>query len=156
MGLGHGTNNHAELISLRHLIYFSILHHCRKIQIFGDSKIVIDWFNNTVSCNAYTLRSIMDEVVFSKHILIRVVALTSTGSETRFPISYLMRSWSSLGVYGWSRSRGKWTTISTTIVHRILGHDRAWFHDFLSYCRYFFHKIVLCIYLFLTCLCTYY
>lgn len=66
MGLGHGTNNHAELISLCHPIYFAILQHCKKIQIFGDSKIVIDWFNNTVVFNAYSLRSIMDEIVFFK------------------------------------------------------------------------------------------
>lgn len=66
MGLGHGTNNHAELISLQHLNYFAILQHCRKLQIFGDSKNVIEWFNNTASCNSYTLRSLMDEIVFFK------------------------------------------------------------------------------------------
>eukprot|EP00253_Pinus_taeda_P016909 PITA_16909 len=42
LGLGPGTNNHAELITLCHLLYFAILKQCRNIQIFGDSKIVTD------------------------------------------------------------------------------------------------------------------
>ena len=42
MGLGAGTNNFAELITLRHLLHFSLGHHCININIFGDSKIIIN------------------------------------------------------------------------------------------------------------------
>eukprot|EP00253_Pinus_taeda_P006389 PITA_06389 len=47
MGLGRGTNNFAEIISLRHLLHFALGHNCLHIHIFGDSNIIIDWFNNT-------------------------------------------------------------------------------------------------------------
>jgi len=66
MGLGLGTNNHAELISLRHLLYFAIKKNCRNLQIFGDSKNVTDWFNNTVVCSSYSLKNVLEEIVFFK------------------------------------------------------------------------------------------
>ena len=66
MGLGPGTNNHAELITLRHLLYFALYKNCRQIQIFGDSKIVIDWANNKSICHAYSLKHILEEIVFLK------------------------------------------------------------------------------------------
>jgi len=66
MGLGPGTNNHAKLISLQHLLYFSITKNCRNLQIFGDSKTVIDWFNNRTVYHAYSLKHILEEIVFFK------------------------------------------------------------------------------------------
>jgi len=66
MGLGLGTNNHVELISLRHLLYFAITKNCRNLQIFGDLKNVIDWFNNNAVCSAYSLKNILEEIVFFK------------------------------------------------------------------------------------------
>ncbi len=42
LGLGGGTNNYAELITLRHLLHFSLGHKCINLQIFGDSKIIIN------------------------------------------------------------------------------------------------------------------
>lgn len=61
MGLGMGTNNYAKLITLRHLLQFSLQKHCRNIQIFGDSKIVIYLINKNSSCHSYTLRHIVEE-----------------------------------------------------------------------------------------------
>lgn len=49
IGLEVGTNNFAELISLRHLLHFALAHSCNHLHIFGDSKIIINWFNNTNS-----------------------------------------------------------------------------------------------------------
>lgn len=61
INLGRGTNNFAELCTAKHLIYFALEHHCRHLQLFGDSKIVCDWLNNTSYCNAYTLSHILGE-----------------------------------------------------------------------------------------------
>lgn len=66
LGLGPGTNNHAELITLRHLIYFAMTKNCQQIQIFGDSRTVVDWFNNKSNCHAYSLKHILEEIVFFK------------------------------------------------------------------------------------------
>lgn len=68
MGLREGTNNYAELITLRHLLHFYLSHECNNLQIFGDSKIMINWFNNITICHAHTLRNILDEVnIFKAH-----------------------------------------------------------------------------------------
>ena len=66
MGLGVGNNNFAELISLRHLLHFALAHECRHLQIFGDSKIIINWFNNTFSCHVHSLRNIFDDAMHLK------------------------------------------------------------------------------------------
>lgn len=66
LGLGPGTNNHAELITLRHLLYFALSKNCRQLQIFGDSKIVIDWANNKTICHDFSLKHILEEIVFLK------------------------------------------------------------------------------------------
>lgn len=62
MCLGVGTNNFAELITLRHLLYFSLGHHCINLNIFGDSKIIINWFNDITACHIHTLSNILNEV----------------------------------------------------------------------------------------------
>jgi len=61
-GLGAGTNNFAVLISLRHLLHFAISHQCTSINIYGDSQIIINWFNEISICHLHTLRVIFDEV----------------------------------------------------------------------------------------------
>eukprot|EP00253_Pinus_taeda_P023686 PITA_23686 len=64
LGLGPGTNNFAEIISLRHLLHFALGHNCMHIHIFGDSKIIIDWFNNIAECHTHTLRNILDDIIY--------------------------------------------------------------------------------------------
>jgi len=66
MGLWAGTNNFAELITLRHLLHFSLGHNCMSISIFGDSNIIIDWFDNIIACHIHTLSNILDEINFFK------------------------------------------------------------------------------------------
>jgi len=63
MGLGNGTNNFAELITLRHLLQFSLVKQCRHLQIYGDSKIIINWFNNISIYHAFSLRHILDDAL---------------------------------------------------------------------------------------------
>jgi len=68
MGLGVGLNNFTELITLRHLMHFSLGHNCMSINIYGDSKIIIDWFNNITACHTHTLSNILDEInIFKAH-----------------------------------------------------------------------------------------
>ena len=43
--LGIGTNNYAELCALKLLFTLARENHISKIQIFGDSKLVINWDN---------------------------------------------------------------------------------------------------------------
>lgn len=62
MGLVAGTNNFAELITLRHLLHFSLGHQCHNLNIFGDSKIIINWFNSISTCRIHTLGNIINEV----------------------------------------------------------------------------------------------
>ena len=66
MGLGVGTNNFVELITLRHLMHFSLGHNCMSINIYGNSKIVIDWFNNITAFHTHTLSNILDEIYIYK------------------------------------------------------------------------------------------
>lgn len=63
VGLGVGTNNFAELISLRHLLHFALSHQCNSINIFGDSQIIINWFINITTCHIHSLNNILDEVL---------------------------------------------------------------------------------------------
>lgn len=62
MGLGPGSNNFAELQSLRLLLLFAREKHCNSIQIFGDSLLVINWFNNLALCHTHTLTALLREV----------------------------------------------------------------------------------------------
>ena len=43
VGLGRGTNNFAELMSLRLLLLFALEQGCLSLQVFGDSMLVIEW-----------------------------------------------------------------------------------------------------------------
>ena len=45
MGVGDGTNTFVDLISLWGLLWFTKKRGLLQLQIFGDSKIVIDWVN---------------------------------------------------------------------------------------------------------------
>jgi len=61
MGLSRGTNNYAELNILRLLLLFSLEKVCRKLEIFGDSKIIINWFNQLSNFHVHTLRNLLEE-----------------------------------------------------------------------------------------------
>lgn len=61
-GLGMGTNNFAELITLIHLLHFALGHNISNINIFGDSKIIINWFNINSICHIHTLNIILHEI----------------------------------------------------------------------------------------------
>ena len=68
MGLGIDTNNFLELNNLRLLLIFALQKGCRQLQIFGDSKLVINWFNLQSKRHMHTLKNLLDEVLaFKSH-----------------------------------------------------------------------------------------
>ena len=62
LGLGPGTNNYAKLQCLRLLMAFAWEKICNTIQIFGDSLLVVNWFNAHVFCHSHTLSALLWKV----------------------------------------------------------------------------------------------
>ena len=62
-GLGRGSNNYAELMSLRLLMLFALEQGFRSLQIFGDSMLVIDWAMEIHQCHVMVLLPILEEVI---------------------------------------------------------------------------------------------
>ena len=52
---GGGTNNFAELMSLKLLLIFSLEKGCNKLNFMGDSLNVINWINQTQECRQLRL-----------------------------------------------------------------------------------------------------
>ena len=65
MGLGAGTNNYAELMTLKLLLCFAIERNYKKLQVFGDSMVVINWLNKTKKCRIATLDALYEETTRS-------------------------------------------------------------------------------------------
>ena len=63
MGLGAETNNVAELIALKILLCFALEKKCRRIQIFGDSIVVINQVNKVQICTNISLISLFEEFI---------------------------------------------------------------------------------------------
>ena len=61
LGLGAGTNNYAELMTLKLLLCFTIERNCRNLQVFGDSMVVINWLNKTQKCRNASLDVLYEE-----------------------------------------------------------------------------------------------
>ena len=59
MGLGGGTNNSAELMSLKLLLMFAIEKGCTDLNFLGDSMNVINWINQTQDCRHLRLAHII-------------------------------------------------------------------------------------------------
>ena len=65
-GLGRGTNNYVELMTLRLLLLFALEQGCLSLQVFGDSMLVIEWAKGTVQCHVMILLPILEEVFHIK------------------------------------------------------------------------------------------
>ena len=65
--LGVGSNNFVELSALRLLMSKALERGVRSIQIFGDSKIIINWANGFQQCHILRLMPLLDEVLLLKH-----------------------------------------------------------------------------------------
>ena len=65
-GLGRGSNNYAELMTLRLLLLFTLEQGCLSLQVFGDSMLVIEWEKENVQCHVMILIPILEEVIHLK------------------------------------------------------------------------------------------
>lgn len=61
-GMGAGTNNYAELMSLKLLMAFALEKNCKVIIVYGDSKNVINWINGTQRCTNIRLVNIVEDI----------------------------------------------------------------------------------------------
>ena len=62
IGLGEGTNNYAELLSLKILLLFSVEKGCSKINFYGDSLNVINWIKGIQHCRVHHLQNLFRSI----------------------------------------------------------------------------------------------
>ena len=62
MGLGSGINNYVELMTLKLLLCFAIERNCKKLQVFGDSLVVINLIDKIQKCRNTSLDALFEEV----------------------------------------------------------------------------------------------
>ena len=65
-GLGEGSNNYAEVMSLKLILLLAVEKNIRKINIMGDSLLIINWANKHSECHTLRLRPILEEI----HLLV--------------------------------------------------------------------------------------
>jgi ribonuclease HI len=63
LGLGQGTNNYAELLTLKLLLLFAKEKDLLHLQIFGDSMIVINWARKLQQCHNIFLLPILEDIL---------------------------------------------------------------------------------------------
>ena len=64
MGLGEGSNNFGELMSLKLLLIFAVEKGCRNLNLFGDSMNVINWTKGTQHCRNIRLANILTSIKY--------------------------------------------------------------------------------------------
>jgi hypothetical protein len=57
MMCGTGTNTKGELLALWCILYFSCFKKVKRLQLVGDTKIIIDWFSHENNLQVVTLQS---------------------------------------------------------------------------------------------------
>lgn len=67
-GFNSGTNNFAELMALCLLLTKAWEWGIQSLQVFGDSKIILEWEKGTQNCNILRLRPLLDEVIHLKSL----------------------------------------------------------------------------------------
>ena len=65
LGAGARTDNHAELMTLKLLLCFAIERNCKKLQVFGNSMVVINWLKKTQKCRISTLDTLYEEITIT-------------------------------------------------------------------------------------------
>jgi len=61
-GLGMGTNNFFELLSLKLLISFAIEKGCHSLNVFVDSMNVMNWIRGTQRCSNTRLYTLVEDI----------------------------------------------------------------------------------------------
>jgi ribonuclease HI len=62
MNCGRGTNTMGELLALWCILYFACYKKLSRLQLVGDSKIIIDWFTNKNYLQVVTLQRWMSKI----------------------------------------------------------------------------------------------
>ena len=62
MCFGSGSNNFAELMTLKLFLLFAKEKLVTSLKIFGDSQLVVKWVQNHAKCQNIMLRPILEEV----------------------------------------------------------------------------------------------
>jgi len=62
MGLGAGTNNYAEIMSIKLLLIFAFEKGIKRLSTLGDSMNVINWINQTQACRNVRLANILSSI----------------------------------------------------------------------------------------------
>jgi len=63
IGLGEGSNNYAEILSLKLLLVFAIEQNVKDITVYGDSMNVINWTKGTQRCINLNLQNLLEDVL---------------------------------------------------------------------------------------------
>ena len=61
-GFGMGSNNYVELWALRLLLIKALEWGVSSIQVFGDSRVILDWTRGNSTCNVICLKPLLEEV----------------------------------------------------------------------------------------------
>ena len=59
---GQCTNNKAELATLHMVLELAIKNNISQLQVFGDSKMVVDWVKRKIQINAPHLQQLLNEI----------------------------------------------------------------------------------------------
>jgi len=62
MGLGEGSNNYAEIMSLKLLLIFALEKGCTSLTCYGDSLNVINWIKQTQECRNLRLVNLLSSI----------------------------------------------------------------------------------------------
>jgi len=62
IGLGVGTNNYAELLSMKLLLIFVVEKGCRNLSVLGDSMNVINWIKGIQQCRNIRLENLLASI----------------------------------------------------------------------------------------------
>jgi ribonuclease HI len=62
MNRGRGTNTRGELIALWCILHFSYYKKVTRLQLVGDSKVIIEWFNNDNNLQVVSLQPWMQKI----------------------------------------------------------------------------------------------
>ena len=60
-----GTNNYAELMTLKLLLCFAIERNCRQLQVYGDSMVVIKCMTKIQKCRTTSLDALFEDTTHS-------------------------------------------------------------------------------------------
>jgi len=89
--VGQGTNNQAEFYPSWILLKTTAGKGLKDLQVFGDSKMLMDWTNHQCRIENMLLVPIMNQVLELKHSFDDLSFLIFTKSSTQKPFGYIRK-----------------------------------------------------------------